>query len=58
MDDNLRRELRRTVAKIAELIVRRDELIRQGMAADIRASDLANDAGLSIPRIYQIAPRS
>jgi hypothetical protein len=55
MDDDLRSELRRTVARIAELLKRRDELIRRGRDADVDVADLARDAGLSVPRIYQIA---
>lgn len=54
MDDDLRRELRRTVAQLAELTSRRDELIRRGFAEGLRAVDLAEDAGLSVPRVYQI----
>lgn len=52
--EDMRDELRRTVAELAELTKRRDDLIRSGLSAGLRAVDLAQDAGLSVPRIYQI----
>lgn len=51
---NTRADLRRVVAQIRDLTVRRDELVRQGIAEKVRVADLAEDADLSIARIYQI----
>jgi hypothetical protein len=49
-----RDELRQTVAHLASLADRRDQLIREALAADIRVRDLVADTGLTRARIYQI----
>jgi hypothetical protein len=54
MTDNIRKDLRKVVAQMEALAVRRDELIRQGVAAKIPVVDLAADANLKPARIYQI----
>lgn len=54
MSKDARSELRRTVAQLADLAKKRDELIRQAIADGVRVADLAQDAGLSVFRIYQI----
>jgi hypothetical protein len=54
MDEDLRLELRRTARQLAALIAQRDDLIRRGLTAGIRAVELAADAGLSRGRVYQI----
>ena len=53
-NDDLRAELRRTVAQLGDLMDRRDELIREGIAAGVRVRDLVADTGLTRGRIYQI----
>jgi hypothetical protein len=47
-------ELREVVAQLVDLMERRDELIRRCLAAGVRAVEVAEDARLSVPRIYQI----
>jgi hypothetical protein len=54
MTTDVREQLRQTVAQLADLGKRRDELIRQGLTAGISAMHLAADAQLSLARIYQI----
>lgn len=49
-----REELRQTVAQLATLSDRRDQLIREALAADVRVRDLVADTGLTRARIYQI----
>lgn len=51
---DVREELRQTVAQLADLGKRRDELIRQALADGVSAMHLAADAQLSLGRIYQI----
>lgn len=63
MTDDLRTELRQTVAQLGQLAGRRDELIRECIAAGVRVRDLVADTGLTRGRIYQIkdagaSPRS
>jgi uncharacterized coiled-coil DUF342 family protein len=54
MTDELRAELRQTVAQLGQLADRRDELIRECIAAGVRVKDLVADTGLTRGRIYQI----
>lgn len=57
MSDDVRAELRAVVAQLEALSDKRDELIRAGIERKVRAVDLAEDAHLSVPRIYQIRDR-
>jgi len=50
-------DLRQVVDQLAELTARRDDLIRELLAAGERPTDLARAAGLSRERIYQIKDR-
>jgi hypothetical protein len=52
-----RDELRKVVTQITELTTRRDDLIRALLAAGERPTDLAQAAGLTRGRIYQIKDR-
>lgn len=56
--DPLLQERREAIREIAERIGQlptiRDRMIREVLACKIRAEDLAEDAGLSVGRIYQI----
>lgn len=65
MTANPREELRQTVAQLAAhdivaarihdaLSDRRDQLIRDSLAAGVRVRDLVADTGLTRARIYQI----
>lgn len=54
MTEDIRSDLRHVVARLAELTKRRDELIREAMAAKIRPGDLVADTGLTRARLYQI----
>lgn len=48
------RQLRRTVERLDELTRARDELVREALAADVPAKDIAAVLGVSPQRIYQI----
>lgn len=54
MTRDIRAELRRTMAQLAALKERRDDLIREAMAAGVRPGDLVADSGLTRARLYQI----
>lgn len=53
-DLEIRAELREVAAKLIELGLRRDVLIRAALKAHVRPVDVSADSGLSRSRIYQI----
>lgn len=46
--------IREIAERIGQLPAIRDRIIREALACKIRAEDLAEDAGLSVGRIYRI----